>query len=328
MVRESGEAARLTQAASFISVADHLIAATQERHTAGARHGAEAMPATPPGLSDEKAARMLAALREGKTLRLFGVRKVRLEAYFAAHPEYAHEARPLIAANAKAAQFQKGIHRDKTHCKYGHPLFGPTVYVRRNGKRQCLVCAKRRDSAPPPPSSEQLQQVTAALNAGKPLRLICFGMEGPKRTVRPIVSHIKLIAYRRQNPEFERFVRSAIAGNNSKAQLQRWNSERSRTDQIRAENNDYHKIKEMIPRHLPDDIRDDIAQAVFLSLFEGTIQRNQVKNRVRQFVQDHNRMFPTKFAKFGDSPLLSLDEVMFDDGSTTRGDNVSRGLWD
>jgi hypothetical protein len=39
-------------------------------------------------------------------------------------------------------------------------------------------------------------------------------------------------------------------------------------------------------------------------------------------------MFPTKFAKFGDSPLVSLDEVMFDDGSTTRGDNVSRGLWD
>jgi hypothetical protein len=38
-------------------------------------------------------------------------------------------------------------------------------------------------------------------------------------------------------------------------------------------------------------------------------------------------MFPTKFAKFGDSQLVSLDEVMFDGGTATRGDTVSRGLW-
>jgi len=30
----------------------------------------------------------------------------------------------------------------------------------------------------------------------------------------------------------------------------------------------------------------------------------------------------------GDSPLVSLDEVLFDDQRTTRGDGVSRGLWD
>lgn len=39
-------------------------------------------------------------------------------------------------------------------------------------------------------------------------------------------------------------------------------------------------------------------------------------------------MFAPKFRKFGDSSLVSLDEVLFDDGSTTRGDTVSRGLWD
>jgi hypothetical protein len=57
----------------------------------------------PPGLSDEKAARMIAALREGRTLRLFGVKARRLDAYFKNHPEYAQEALPLIEANAKAA---------------------------------------------------------------------------------------------------------------------------------------------------------------------------------------------------------------------------------
>jgi hypothetical protein len=53
-----------------------------------------------------------------------------------------------------------------------------------------------------------------------------------------------------------------------------------------------------------------------------------VKARVRAYIAAHDRMFPTKYAKFGDGPLVSLDEVMFEDGSTTRGDNVSRGLWD
>jgi hypothetical protein len=50
--------------------------------------------------------------------------------------------------------------------------------------------------------------------------------------------------------------------------------------------------------------------------------------RVQSYITQHNRMFPTKYAKFGNSPLVSLDEVMFEDGTTTRGDTVSRGLWD
>jgi hypothetical protein len=49
---------------------------------------------------------------------------------------------------------------------------------------------------------------------------------------------------------------------------------------------------------------------------------------VRHYVSAHNRLFPTRFAKFGNSPLLSLDEVMFDDGTATRGDTITRGLWD
>ena len=40
--------------------------------------------------------------------------------------------------------------------------------------------------------------------------------------------------------------------------------------------------------------------------------------RVKNSVAAHNRNFPTRFA----------DEVLFDAGSTTRGDTVSRGLWD
>jgi hypothetical protein len=39
-------------------------------------------------------------------------------------------------------------------------------------------------------------------------------------------------------------------------------------------------------------------------------------------------MLPIKHRKFGSARLVSLDEVLFEDGSATRGDTVSRGLWD
>ena len=44
-----------------------------------------------PGLSDEKASRMLIALREGRTLRKFGISRncPRFEAYCEAHSDYA-----------------------------------------------------------------------------------------------------------------------------------------------------------------------------------------------------------------------------------------------
>jgi hypothetical protein len=38
-------------------------------------------------------------------------------------------------------------------------------------------------------------------------------------------------------------------------------------------------------------------------------------------------MYPTKYAKFGDRPFASLDEILFEDGMKTRGDTISCGLW-
>jgi hypothetical protein len=70
-----------------------------------------------------------------------------------------------------------------------------------------------------------------------------------------------------------------------------------------------------------------IATVEMYDLLTGALKRDDVRSRVQTYVAAHNRMFPTKYAKFGDSRLLSLDEVLFDDGSA-RGDNVSRGLWD
>jgi hypothetical protein len=284
------------------------------------------MAATAKGLSDEKAA------DDGCAARGRNAEKVRREGasvggLLRRSAHYAAEARPLIAANAEAALLRKGSQlRDLTHCKYGHPFSGTNLYVRPSGSRTCLTCGKRRASAPRPPTADRLKQVTAALNAGKPLRLICQGLIGAHRGAPRIVSFNKLNSYRRQNPDFDRFVLSATVKNNSKGQLQCRRPQQARIDAIRAENNDYYKILAMLPSGFPG--RDDVVSDIFETLLNGSLRREDVRARVQSYIAAHNRMFPTRFAKFGDSPLVSVDEVLFEDGATTRADTVSSGLWD
>jgi hypothetical protein len=82
----------------------------------------------------------------------------------------------------------------------------------------------------------------------------------------------------------------------------------------------------MIPANFPD--KDNVVSAIFEDLLTGALKRENVRGRVQAYIAEYNRMFPTKYAKFGNSPMVSLDEVMFEDGSATRGDTVSCGLWD
>jgi hypothetical protein len=143
-----------------------------------------------------------------------------------------------------------------------------------------------------------------------------------------IVDAAAFYRYRRENPDFDRFVAATIANNNSRGQLIRYARVRTRlrTTARREEANDYQKILAMFSANFPG--RNDAAQDVFVALYEGSLQRKDVRARVKQFITAHNRMFPTDFAKFGDSKLVSLDEVLFDDGTMTRGDTVTRRLWD
>jgi hypothetical protein len=289
----------------------------------------------PPGIPPDMAIEFMAKLKAGSTVRkLTGggtlgpafVSYQRFKKHCELNPIWAADARITSDANSRR---NKGARlRNLTHCIHGHPLSGANIKYEPNGRRKCLTCVKRREKAPRPPTEEQIQQVTAALNAGKTLSLICQGTVDGKRVAPRVVTFRKLGFYRRLNPSFDRFVIEATAANNSKGQQRRWHNQPVHTAIIRAQNNDYYKIMGIVPVYLPADIRDDIAQSIMLALLEGSLRRDQVTMRVRQFVTDHNRMFPTKFAKFGDSPLVSLDEVMFEDGSTTRGDTVSRGLWD
>lgn len=287
------------------------------------------MLATPKGLSDEKATRMMVALREGQTLRKFGVKPPRLEAYFAAHPDYAREARPLIEANAKAARFRKGTRNGtKTHCINGHSLADARVYYQYGYiKRDCRTCWKIRGQRGGVMKPEALVKVKAALSSGATIGQIIHGRPvggGRADLSLRIVDAGMLSRYRRENPEFDRFVSESTKDNNRRGQQLRW--QRARNAAVREETNDYYSIRAMLPASFPD--RDDIVSDIFEALLNGSLQRDQVKSRVREYVAIHNRSFSTQYPKFGGRRLHSLDAPVFAEGPMTMGDTVSRGLWD
>jgi hypothetical protein len=282
------------------------------------------------GLSDERAARFMFALRDGTTPHIFGVNSKSLETYFAAHPDYASEARPLIEANAKAARHRKGDKlRSTTHCRAGlHLMSGDNVFIDgTHGRRRCLACRRASTAKAEEMRPEVVAVVKAALQNGATFSQICRGRPaGGGTTDRKLLLTQTKVFYRhrKDNPEFDSFVTQALAAN-KKVWLARRRT-RIRNEALREERNDYQKIRAMLPAGFPD--KDDVVSAIFEDLLSGVLVREQVKARVQTYIASHNRMFPTRYRKFGDSQLLSLDEVMFDDGTATRGDTVSRGLWD
>jgi hypothetical protein len=259
-------------------------------------------------------------LRSGQTPRKFWVSPASLGAYFEIHPEYARDARPLIEANAKAARLRKGAHiRNKTHCINGHSFAEHgRVAIHKGWKtRQCRACEVLRYHRGGIIKPEVLKKATALIVAGSSLS--SFTKPGDKYLVR----FDTLSRYRRENPEFDRLVVSAIKDSNRRAQRR---CEKITIAAVREQNNDYYRIRSMLPAAFPG--RDDVVSSIFEDLLSGKLQRKDVKTRIQSYMTAHNRLFPTKYAKFGNALLVSLDEVMFEDGATTRGDTVSRGLWD
>ncbi|QIG91984.1 hypothetical protein [Bradyrhizobium sp. 6(2017)] len=283
------------------------------------------------GLTDEKAARMLEGFRAGgSSLRPHHVSSTKFKAYCDAHPTYAAEVIPLLAANRKAADKRKGAGRsERQTCKRGHSLVDAYIHVSPEGwvMRNCRTCHQLRINNIKPLDPAKLLQVKTMLLAKKSVaEIIGQHLRGKKRPV--IVNSTLFYNARKADPSFDRFVKQQIAESNSRAQKLRWSILRAReaTQQQRDEANDYHAIRAMIPRAIPDP--DEIVSRIFEEILSGNLARADVAKRVQFYVKERERLFPTKYRKFGDSLLLSLDEQLFDDGAATRLDTVSRGLWD
>jgi hypothetical protein len=161
-----------------------------------------------------------------------------------------------------------------------------------------------------------LQKVTAQIIAGSSINN--FTKSGPNY----LVKFSTFARCRRENPEFDRLVTEAISDRVYRAAP----AVAAGTFRYEWNPGDLQAISAMLPNQFPG--KDDVVQSIFLALVEGRLDRCQVERHLRRFVREYNRQHPTRYAKFGNSRLLSLDEVIYDDGTATRGDTVSCGLWD
>jgi hypothetical protein len=281
----------------------------------------------PPGIPPDIAMELMARLKAGSTIRkLTGGGKLgpaivtfdRFKKHCDLHPEWAVEAWRISKLSTRACKI--AAFRAQTHCKYGHSLADARLY-QKDGyvARHCRACGiirAKRGGTIKPGSAEKVRALLK--------RDASISSFTSKRAGTYLMSHIVFTRLRREDTEIDALAARVIAGCRQRsADLRRI---RTSNQTKRDQNNDYYKIRAMLPAAFPD--KDDVVSAIFEDLLTGRLKRENVKERVRAYIAAHNRMFPTKFAKFGNAHLVSLDEVLFDGGTATRGDTVSRGLWD
>jgi hypothetical protein len=271
----------------------------------------------------------MAALQAGRSLcsitmgDRFGARIIRLDAlrkWMAANTEWAALAQPLIEKNLKASNVRKGDRfRNRTHCKHGHSLHDAYYVNRGDGYRvmQCRTCHKLKKGCAIVP--EIKEKVEALIKKGAPFSSFSKG-----GTPGRLITHLTLTRWRSEDRDFNRLIELYTPLRQAKI-IERRVLGRKRSI-IRKQTNDYHRIRAMVGEHFPGC--DDVISNIFEALLNKTLKHEDIPAHIKRLKADHNRMFPTNFAKFGNSRLVSLDEVLFEDGSTTRGDTLSRGLWD
>lgn len=260
-------------------------------------------------------------------------------------PDWGRRAQALVERNAVAAQKRKGERLTKTHCKRGHLLAGENIgYKTVAGKLypRCKLCHRWMEtSAPPEMTPQQERRVVGAVKAGFTLQDITRGTPDLPR----ICSFSTLKMRRIAKPELDRFIIENIANANSRSKLVHYKLVPANAGLILAapaivkparkgippflfRDGDLEWVGSLVPRWFSPQSREEIIQNVFAELCARAISREEVPRMVRKLAGTEEREFPTKFRKFGDSVLVSLDEQLFEDGTATIGDCVSRGLWD
>lgn len=293
----------------------------------------------PPGMTPDLADEFMRRLKAAETLRRITsgdkrcgpalVTPQRFKKHCELHPEWAVEAMVLARANAKAADALKSPKLYRLSCKHDHSLKLRYTYHRYGYTcRGCRGCDRRRNAGAGVLKPGQIERASAALQNGATINQIIHGRPpgGKYYDRKLILIHPSVFyRYRRANPRFNQFVLDTI-----ETRVCRRNPisvVASGTFNYEWDPADAHAIPAMLPDGFPG--KNDVVQSIFLELIEGRLDRCQLKQHIRWFLKDYNRQHPGKFAKFGNSLLVSLDDSIFDEGGrTTRGDNVVRGLWD
>ncbi|QDW38758.1 hypothetical protein FFI89_017370 [Bradyrhizobium sp. KBS0727] len=301
----------------------------------------------PPGLPPEMAGAIMLGLRSGERTLADYYRSAegehylctlgRLLQHMSLHPAWGAEAKCLSNASTNRRKSENNPLRKATMCRNGlHEMTGDNVKFRNRGTRYCVACTQIQYKRVPTPLSEaDKEQIKALFSTNRPVTVsfLTHGRipgDGSRQRVKPVVCPKPFYHARANDPAFDRFIREHTENSNSVAQQIRHRREKFRAERVQREQDakDYFEIAAMIPRWFPEQDKFDVVNDVMAELSAGKIARDQLRQRIKFYMAEANKMFAPKYRKFGDSKLVSLDEVMFDDGSTTRGDTVSRGLWD
>ncbi|WP_398468556.1 hypothetical protein [Tardiphaga sp.] len=231
------------------------------------------------------------------------------------YPQAATEIRAISKANSdrkkKIAAARKVA--AKTHCVRGHELSGDNVFIRtyRNGDRGrvCRTCARLAARVVRPMTADQVAKVTQLVHRGVSMKRIFHGGS------LYVTGHQNMQHQRMIDPAFDKMMAEYSSRGHERAMRTR------AVAQQRHRENEYRAIRAMVPRWLTPEAGDDVAQSVIVALIERSIRRDQIAERVRLLVAEHNRG-----QKFGANRILSLDVSPFDDGAAMV-ERVATGLW-
>jgi hypothetical protein len=270
---------------------------------------------------------LMSALRAGRTLRrICGGGKLgpaivsskKFRAHCELYPEWGVEAKRLAIANAKAADSLKGStkKRSRTHCGRGHEFAVHGLAYKRhvNGRRYryCKLCNRINSQQGGKLSDSIVEKIKSLVRAGNPLRSFTSGGK-PGYLAR--FNSVKLL--RIKDAEFDRLVRL-----NSERKIITTNIRMpTLTGRIAAQPDEtFSAVDAAVSRCLPHHIRGDVMGRLILDILEGRVDISEVAICARRYIrQAYNEM------NYGP---LSLDAPRFDGGTATRGDTISRGLWD
>ncbi len=290
----------------------------------------------------DKAAEVELGVRAGKTLKeLIYDPKTRIwspsgyRKHCRANPAWSERLRKAAwpQTRARIIAGTKAVSAARTHCKNGHEFTPENTRIKKWSDaplrfgRACRQCARDDAAKIRPMTVEKVERVKALILQGVPLHHIggAAGKGGAYVTAYHNINYQRTI-----DPEFDRLVGQTAAFNRSllnRPQHMAYMRRRCITMKARREAEFYQSICTMIPAYVGETARDDIVQSIMMALIDKSLRRDQVKERIKHFVTEQNRLFPPKFAKFGGAQLLSLDAVLYEDGNATRHDTVSEGLW-
>jgi hypothetical protein len=268
----------------------------------------------PPGVPSDMADTIMLGLRSGERTLADYYRDTSGEHYMCSldrlkkhcdlNPAWAEEARRLSAKTTNRRKSANCWLTNLTICKNGlHAMTPDNLKIATWGRRLCKACFEANTRRATTLSDGAKARIMSAVAAGATMSQLAHGrLPGGKKT-KYLAPYKSIKVTRTIDPEFDAFLSSRLPINSQRPVAKHRHSADSRADigrPPRAKRLPCHP--QLIPESNPN--RDDIVARIFEDLLGGTLKRTEVPARVKVYIAELNKLYPTKYAKFGNSLLI------------------------